>query len=104
MSGVNLSGIVKAYGAVQVVHGINLNVAEKEFVVLVGPSGCGKSTTLRMIAGLEEISRGEASIHGKVVNRIAPKDRDVAIDEALREYIDRREREIPAVDALNTEH
>ena len=79
MSGVNLSGIVKAYGAVQVVHGINLNVAEKEFVVLVGPSGCGKSTTLRMIAGLEEISRGEASIHGKVVNRIAPKDRDVAM-------------------------
>ena len=52
MSGVNLSGIVKAYGAVQVVHGIDLNVAEKEFVVLVGPSGCGKSTTLRMIAGL----------------------------------------------------
>jgi multiple sugar transport system ATP-binding protein len=79
MSGVNLSGIVKAYGAVQVVHGIDLNVAEKEFVVLVGPSGCGKSTTLRMIAGLEEISGGEASIHGKVVNRIAPKDRDVAM-------------------------
>ena len=58
MSGVVLNGIVKAYGAVQVVHGIDLEVQEKEFVVLVGPSGCGKSTTLRMIAGLEEISDG----------------------------------------------
>ena len=55
MSGVRLEGIVKKYGAVQVVHGIDLEVQEKEFVVLVGPSGCGKSTTLRMIAGLEEI-------------------------------------------------
>ena len=79
MSGVKLNGIVKAYGAVQVVHGIDLSIAEKEFVVLVGPSGCGKSTTLRMIAGLEEISDGEVSIHEKVVNRIAPKDRDVAM-------------------------
>ncbi len=79
MSGVKLNGIAKAYGAVQVVHGIDLSIAEKEFVVLVGPSGCGKSTTLRMIAGLEEISDGEVSIHEKVVNRIAPKDRDVAM-------------------------
>ena len=62
MSGVNLSGIVKKYGAFQVVHGIDLTVAEKEFVVLVGPSGCGKSTTLRMIAGLEEITAGELTI------------------------------------------
>ena len=53
MAGVDLNSIVKKYGAVQVVHGIDLTVAEKEFVVLVGPSGCGKSTTLRMIAGLE---------------------------------------------------
>ncbi|MEM5475471.1 sn-glycerol-3-phosphate ABC transporter ATP-binding protein UgpC [Pacificibacter sp. AS14] len=79
MSGVNLSGIVKAYGAVQVVHGIDLDVAEKEFVVLVGPSGCGKSTTLRMVAGLEEISGGELTIDGRFVNRVAPKDRDVAM-------------------------
>lgn len=79
MSGVNLSGIVKAYGAVQVVHGIDLNVQEKEFVVLVGPSGCGKSTTLRMIAGLEEITSGDLTIGGRRVNRVAPKDRDVAM-------------------------
>jgi multiple sugar transport system ATP-binding protein len=79
MSGVNLQGLVKAYGAVQVVHGIDLNVAEKEFVVLVGPSGCGKSTTLRMIAGLEEITAGDLTIDGRRMNRVAPKDRDVAM-------------------------
>ena len=79
MSGVNLDGITKSYGNFQVVHGIDLEVQEKEFVVLVGPSGCGKSTTLRMIAGLEEISGGELKIDGRVVNRIAPKDRDVAM-------------------------
>ncbi|KUF12304.1 ABC transporter ATP-binding protein [Pseudoponticoccus marisrubri] len=79
MSGVQLEGIVKAYGAVQVVHGIDLEVQEKEFVVLVGPSGCGKSTTLRMIAGLEEISDGDLTIDGRHVNRVAPKDRDVAM-------------------------
>ena len=79
MSGVNLEGIVKAYGAIQVVHGIDLDVAEKEFVVLVGPSGCGKSTTLRMIAGLEEISDGDLMIDGRRMNRVAPKDRDVAM-------------------------
>ncbi|SMD10114.1 ABC transporter ATP-binding protein [Primorskyibacter flagellatus] len=79
MSGVRLEGIVKAYGAVQVVHGIDLEVQEKEFVVLVGPSGCGKSTTLRMIAGLEEISDGDLTIDGRHVNRVAPKDRDVAM-------------------------
>ena len=79
MSGVKLDEIVKAYGAVQVVHGIDLDVAEKEFVVLVGPSGCGKSTTLRMIAGLEEITEGDLTIDGRRVNRIAPKDRDVAM-------------------------
>jgi multiple sugar transport system ATP-binding protein len=79
MSGVQLKSIVKAYGALQVVHGIDLEVAEKEFVVLVGPSGCGKSTTLRMIAGLEEISDGELKIDGRLVNQVAPKDRDVAM-------------------------
>ena len=79
MSGVNLSGIVKSYGALQVVHGIDLEVTEKEFVVLVGPSGCGKSTTLRMIAGLEEITAGDLTIDDRRVNRVAPKDRDVAM-------------------------
>ncbi|SFR45735.1 ABC transporter ATP-binding protein [Litoreibacter janthinus] len=79
MSGVVLNSIVKAYGAVQVVHGIDLEVQEKEFVVLVGPSGCGKSTTLRMIAGLEEISDGDLMIDGRLMNRVAPKDRDVAM-------------------------
>ena len=79
MAGISLSGIIKAYGAVQVVHGIDLDVAEKEFVVLVGPSGCGKSTTLRMIAGLEEITEGELTIDGRHMNRVAPKDRDVAM-------------------------
>ena len=79
MSGVELSGIVKAYGALQVVHGIDLSVREKEFVVLVGPSGCGKSTTLRMIAGLEEITAGDLMIDGTRMNRVAPKDRDVAM-------------------------
>ncbi len=79
MSGVSLQGLVKTYGDIQVVHGIDLEVQEKEFVVLVGPSGCGKSTTLRMIAGLEEISDGDLSIDGRFVNNVAPKDRDVAM-------------------------
>ncbi|MDO6586941.1 sn-glycerol-3-phosphate ABC transporter ATP-binding protein UgpC [Salipiger sp. 1_MG-2023] len=79
MAGVSLDGIVKSYGALRVVHGIELDVAEGEFVVLVGPSGCGKSTTLRMIAGLEEISDGTLTIDGRRVNRVAPKDRDVAM-------------------------
>ncbi len=79
MAGVSLNNIVKAYGAVQVVHGIDLEVQEQEFVVLVGPSGCGKSTTLRMIAGLEEITDGDLFIDERRVNRVAPKDRDVAM-------------------------
>lgn len=79
MSGVKLEGIVKSFGNIEVVHGIDLEVAEKEFVVLVGPSGCGKSTTLRMIAGLEAISDGVLTIDDRIVNRVAPKDRDVAM-------------------------
>ena len=79
MPGVLLTNIVKRFGDVQVVHGIDLEVAEQEFVVLVGPSGCGKSTTLRMIAGLEEITGGTIDIDGREVNRVAPKDRDVAM-------------------------
>ena len=61
------------------VQEFNLDIADKEFIVLVGPSGCGKSTTLRMIAGLEEISGGELIIDGRVVNDVAPKDRDIAM-------------------------
>lgn len=79
MSQVVLESILKRYGDIDVVHGIDLTVDSKEFVVLVGPSGCGKSTTLRMIAGLEEISEGKLSIGDRVVNDIAPKDRDVAM-------------------------
>ena len=79
MTGVLLESIVKRYGAAQVVHGIDLEVKDQEFVVLVGPSGCGKSTTLRMVAGLEEISEGQLTIDGRVMNKVAPKDRDVAM-------------------------
>ncbi|MCM2477749.1 sn-glycerol-3-phosphate ABC transporter ATP-binding protein UgpC [Rhizobium sp. CG5] len=79
MSAVELNDVVKRYGALEVVHSINLNVKAGEFVVLVGPSGCGKSTTLRMVAGLEDISGGTVSIGGRVVNKTAPKDRDVAM-------------------------
>ncbi len=79
MSAVELSNVVKRYGALEVVRSINLRVEPHEFVVLVGPSGCGKSTTLRMVAGLEEISDGTVSIGGRIVNKVAPKDRDVAM-------------------------
>ncbi|MBB3897075.1 ABC transporter ATP-binding protein [Roseococcus suduntuyensis] len=80
MAEVSLRKIVKAYeGDVQAVKGIDLEIADHEFCVLVGPSGCGKSTTLRMIAGLEEITSGEISIGGTVVNDIPPRDRDIAM-------------------------
>ncbi len=80
MAQVSLRKIVKEYeGGVQAVKGIDLDIADHEFVVLVGPSGCGKSTTLRMIAGLEEISAGEIAIGGTVVNDIPPRDRDLAM-------------------------
>ena len=80
MSQVSLRKIVKEYeGGVQAVKGIDLEIDNHEFVVLVGPSGCGKSTTLRMIAGLEEITRGEIAIGGEVVNDVPPRDRDIAM-------------------------
>ena len=79
MSDIRLSKVSKSFGSLEVVHSIDLQIAAHEFVVLVGPSGCGKSTTLRMIAGLEEISGGELQIGDRVVNDIAPKDRDVAM-------------------------
>jgi len=80
MAQVTLRKIVKEYeGGVQAVKGIDLDIADHEFCVLVGPSGCGKSTTLRMIAGLEEITSGEIAIGGGVVNDIPPRDRDIAM-------------------------
>ncbi len=80
MAGVRLNNISKVYnGGVIAVKGVNLDVADKEFVVLVGPSGCGKTTTLRMIAGLEEISSGELYIEDQLVNEVPPKDRDIAM-------------------------
>ena len=79
MAQVKLTKVVKRYGAVEVVHGISIDLPNKELVVLVGPSGCGKSTTLRMIAGLEEISDGEVHIGDRLVNQVAPKDRDIAM-------------------------
>jgi len=79
MSSVILRNVVKRYGQVEVVHGIDLDVDEGEFVVLLGPSGCGKTTTLRMVAGLEDISGGEMQIAGRVVNDVAPKDREIAM-------------------------
>ena len=79
MAGVSISNVQKGYGAVQVLHGVDIDVADGEFLTLVGPSGCGKSTLLRMIAGLEEISGGTVSIGGRVVNDLAPKDRDIAM-------------------------
>src|SRR5262245_58651963 len=79
MAQVLLRNVVKRFDATEAVRGINLDIADKEFVVLVGPSGCGKSTTLRMIAGLEDISAGEIFVDGTVVNDVPPKDRDMAM-------------------------
>ena len=80
MSEVILKNLKKVYdNKVTAVHDVNLAIKDKEFIVLVGPSGCGKSTTLRMVAGLEEISDGELYIDGKLVNDVAPKDRDIAM-------------------------
>ena len=80
MAKVSLRNVCKVYsGGVKAVDDVNLEIADREFVVLVGPSGCGKSTTLRMIAGLEEISSGTISIGSRVVNEVPPKDRDIAM-------------------------
>ncbi len=79
MAELSLRGLVKRYGAVEVVHGIDLEIKHGEFVVFVGPSGCGKSTLLRMIAGLEEISAGEFCIDGVRVNELAPAKREIAM-------------------------
>src|SRR5260370_11443726 len=79
MAAVALSAVRKSFGSTEVVHGVDVSISDGEFCVLVGPSGCGKSTLLRMIAGLEEISGGEIRIGGKVVNNVAPKERDIAM-------------------------
>jgi len=79
MASVTLSGVRKSFGSTEVVHGVDVGVEDGEFCVLVGPSGCGKSTLLRMIAGLEEISGGRIAIGDRVVNGVAPKERDIAM-------------------------
>ena len=79
MPHIRLEKMVKRYGAVEVLHGIELEMADNEFTVLVGPSGCGKSTTLRMIAGLEDVSEGEIYIGDRPVKHLEPKDRDLAM-------------------------
>jgi multiple sugar transport system ATP-binding protein len=79
MASVDVVGVKKIFGNLEVLHGIDLGIGDGEFVVLVGPSGCGKSTLLRMIAGLEEVNHGTIAIAGQVVNNVAPKDRDIAM-------------------------
>src|SRR5437868_13734261 len=83
MASIQLNNVTKRYGrgkhALQVIHGVNAEVADREFIVIVGPSGCGKSTLLRMVAGLEEISGGEIAIGGRIVNDVEPAERDIAM-------------------------
>jgi len=79
MASVEIRGARKSFGSVEVLHGIDIEVPDKSFTVLVGPSGCGKSTLLRMIAGLEEITAGEIAIGGRMVNGVPPKQRDIAM-------------------------
>src|SRR6266567_1520450 len=79
MATVEFRKLVKRYGSFEVVHAIDLMIEDGEFIVLVGPSGCGKSTTLRMLAGLEDISGGEILIDARTVNEIEPRDRDIAM-------------------------
>ncbi len=79
MGKVTIKNLRKSFGSVEVLHGVSIDIEDGEFVVLVGPSGCGKSTLLRMIAGLEEISAGELIIGDRVVNTVAPKERDISM-------------------------
>jgi sn-glycerol 3-phosphate transport system ATP-binding protein len=83
MASISFKNIIKRYGsgkgAVQVLHGVSADIADHEFIVIVGPSGCGKSTLLRMVAGLEEVTDGQISIGGKVVNDLEPAERDIAM-------------------------
>src|SRR5919198_988066 len=79
MAAVEIRNVRKAFGAAQVLHGVSVDIADGEFVILVGPSGCGKSTLLRMIAGLESITGGEIRIAERIVNDVPPKERDIAM-------------------------
>ena len=79
MSSISIRGVAKSYGNTPVIHDLDVEIAEGEFIVVVGPSGCGKSTLLRMIAGLERITGGEIAIGQRVVNELEPKDRDIAM-------------------------
>ncbi|MGB8344062.1 MAG: ATP-binding cassette domain-containing protein, partial [Ktedonobacteraceae bacterium] len=79
MARVQFEHVYKNFNRVEVVHDINMDIADKEFLVLVGPSGCGKSTCLRMIAGLEDLSSGNIYIGDRIVNNLDPKDRDIAM-------------------------
>src|SRR5258707_2089985 len=79
MASVGIRDVRKAYGATQVIHGVDISIGDGEFVVLVGPSGCGKSTLLRMIAGLENITGGEIRIGERVVNNVPPKERAISM-------------------------
>ena len=83
MASISFKNVIKRYGvgkdAVQILHGINADIADREFIVVVGPSGCGKSTLLRMVAGLEEVTGGDICIGGKVVNNLEPSERDIAM-------------------------
>ena len=79
MANVSIRNVRKRFGTTEVLHGVSVEIEDGEFVILVGPSGCGKSTLLRMIAGLENITDGEIAIGGRVVNNVAPKERDIAM-------------------------
>ncbi len=79
MGTVTIRNVNKSFGAVHVIKGVNIDIEDGEFVILVGPSGCGKSTLLRMVAGLEEITSGDVAIDGEVITNVAPKDRDIAM-------------------------
>src|ERR1044072_5590974 len=79
MAKVTIRDVRKAFDALEVIHGVSIDIKDGEFVVLVGPSGCGKSTALRMVAGLESITSGELRIGDRVVNDVEPKDRDIAM-------------------------
>ncbi|EKF42982.1 sn-glycerol-3-phosphate import ATP-binding protein UgpC [Nitratireductor indicus] len=79
MATISIKNITKSYGKTEVIHGVSLDVADGEFIVIVGPSGCGKSTLLRMVAGLERITGGTIEIGGRVVNDLEPRERDIAM-------------------------
>src|SRR5690348_15439206 len=79
MASVDIRGVRKSFGPLEIIHGIDIEIGDGEFIVLVGPSGCGKTTLLRMVAGLETITAGEIAIDRRVVNDVPPKNRDIAM-------------------------